>query len=177
MMLTLWMTSLSSQATTYTQVSEYSAGSGANSATISVDFDAGNAFLFTYSWDGAANSFDALFALNSSALDVFYSTDPTWGNFVYDFAYPGGVIYDYGVGANTGWAFYTGTDNENWTASLLGVDDRILSDGDYDSWVWTNYSPDWYVAYREPGGVPIPEPATVALLTLGGLMLRRKKRV
>jgi len=55
----------------YTGDIEYTAGAGANEATIAVDFDFGNSFLFSFQWDGAATGWDALDALNAGALDVF----------------------------------------------------------------------------------------------------------
>jgi hypothetical protein len=159
---------------TYTGSVEYTAGSGNSQATIAIDFDFGNSFLFNYQWDGDATGWDALAGIDlAGALDVFATDYGAWGVFVNDFAYPGGLEYDYGEGANTSWAYYVG-DNEDWSLSSIGVSSRLLNNGDWDSWVWTNYSPDWMTAYRAPGGQPIPEPCTTALLCLGGLLLRKR---
>jgi hypothetical protein len=163
-------------AVTYSGGVEYSAGSGANQATIVVDFDFDNSFLFTYRWDSDATGWDALSSIDlAGALDID-STDygSGWGVFVSDFDYPDGVEYDYGAGANVGWAYYIG-DNESWSLSGTGVSFRNLADGGWDSWVWTNYSEDWMITYRGPGGVPVPEPATLGLLALGALALRRAR--
>jgi len=166
----------SAGAVTYSGGVEYSAGSGANQANIAIDFDFDDSFLFTYSWDGDANGWDALSSIDiAGSLDidsVDYGGD--WGVFVSDFDYPGGAEYDYGAGANVGWAYYSG-DNESWSLSSAGVSFRNLTDGNWDSWVWTNYSPDWMTAYRGPGGVPVPEPTTLGLLALGVLALCRPR--
>jgi hypothetical protein len=162
-------------AATYTGSVEYTAGSGSSQATIAIDFDFGNSFLFNYRWDGDATGWDALTAIDlAGALEVSAKDYGVWGVFVSDFNYPAGLEYDYGAGANTSWAYYVGN-NEGWSPSGAGVSSRFLNNGDWDSWVWTNYSADWSIAYRTPGAAPVPEPMTIALFGLGGLLIRRRR--
>ena len=183
MSLILLLLASAAGAVTYTGDSEYTAGSGSNSATIAIDFDSDSSFLFTYEWDGTATGWDALLAIESASVDfVMPYTDFGWGIMVDDFNYPGGVEYDYiGAGDTTGayyWLYYVG-DNTTWSESMVGMTDRVLNDGDWDSWVWTNSYGDWpNSVVREPGqvAVPVPEPMTVALLGLGGLFIRKFRR-
>ncbi|MFC1738839.1 PEP-CTERM sorting domain-containing protein [Planctomycetota bacterium] len=163
------------QADTYNGEIEYTAGSGSNEATIVIDFDLDDFFMFTYSWEGEAMGWDALDALDTAG-DLY--VDSTWfedwqSHFINDFDYPGGVEYDYSADGFPGWHYYGSSDNENWSQNT-GVDYRILNDGDWDSWVWTNYDQSW-LPLRGPGEAPVPEPMTFGLLGLGGLMLRRRK--
>jgi len=158
---------------TYTGDVEYAAGSGSNQATIVVDFDLDNHFLFSYYWDGEATGWDALSAVDlAGALMVDATNWGEYGMFVDDLVYPGGTKYDYGEGFNVGWAYYVG-DNESWSLDGSGVSFRSLSDGDWDAWVWTNYDESWHPV-RGPGEQPIPEPISVALLGLGWLLMRRR---
>lgn len=172
---------------------EYSAGTGDNSATIVIDFDENNYFLFEFNWaDGADHTgWDALTALDTeinvagSDLDIS-AIDYGGGWFVTDFAYTGGQKFDY-VGVfddinpiDTGWGYHGSTDNLNW-AFNAPVADRVLTDGDFDSWVWTNSAPEggspyWGYQFRGPGETPVPEPVTIALFGFGGLIVLNKKR-
>jgi len=113
--------------------------------------------------------------MTAGDLNVDYTDwGAPWGVFVSDLDYPDGLEYGYGASSNVGWAYYGSLDNETW-AGNDGVSARQLTDGAYDSWVWSNYPADWSAPIRLPGQAPVPEPATLALLAAGGLLLRKKK--
>jgi hypothetical protein len=173
LLLVLFFAAVANGGLTYEGDVEYTAGTGQNEARIVIDFDFEQYFVFGYRWDGDASGWDALEAIATGcALEVDATDYGEWGMFVSDFDYPGGIEYDYGGEANVGWAYYVG-DNESWSISSMGVSLRSLNDGDWDSWVWTNYSADWMTAYRRPGGMPVPEPVTLCFFGAGILLFRR----
>jgi hypothetical protein len=159
---------------TYMEQPEYSAGTGTNSAYIALDFDYDNAFVFEYHWNGQATGWDALQALDQAGPMDIDGQVYSWGVLINDFSYPGGVKFDYGLG-NTGWVYYLSDGGSDWFGSGAGVRDRVLSNGSWDSWVWSNYPPDWSIPYRQPGQMPIPEPTSLILLAFGAGLLTRKK--
>jgi hypothetical protein len=164
--------SSSLHATTYNVTPEYSAGSGANKATLVVDFGTGSR-AFDYHWDGVATSWDALHAVDlAGSLGVNASIDPTWGAFVSRITYPGSTAYNYGPAA-VGWSYFTSADGSLWNAPGNGASFNTLLNGDWNAWVWSNYDADWNIV-RHPGDAAVPEPMTLALLGFGGVMLRRR---
>ncbi len=171
---------------TYIGDTEYSAGAGASTATMVVDFDQNNYFIFEYSWDGDAVLWDAVDALvTADVLAIeFMSFDPPYEHYITDFIYEGGVKFDYVTEFGTnpydmGWVNYVSADNGTWGGGGA-VDLLDIEDGQWYSWVWTNSapygSPDWGMPYRGPGeAASVPEPGMLALMGLGGFLLRRKK--
>jgi hypothetical protein len=145
---------------------DYWAGTGSNEAIVVVDFDAtgGNSYAFGFKWDGIAIGYDALVAIDAAgALDFEATLYGDMGYFVDNFYYnseSGNESYY--------WQYFTSSDGSAWDSSGVGMSDRTLTGGDWDG---------WYNGF-DPGvspTTPIPEPATVALLGLGVLLLRRKK--
>ena len=182
-------------ALTYDLTIEYSVGSGDSSATIVLDFAPDSYFAFTYNWNAvdAPTGYDSAVALDDGTNTTVDVTTKTYsfGTMVTDFDYTGAdkidYINDYGSPDITlGWGYYIGTDNENWTSPSWGANYYPMQDGDIVTWVWTNSAPEghpdgWGTQYRGPGEEPmaippVPEPATMGLLALGGLIVRARRK-
>jgi hypothetical protein len=78
-------------------------------------------------------------------------------------------------GFNSGfWNYFTSTDSRlsadpsDWDSSNVGMTDRVLSNGDFDGWIFapgfSSPAPSGFVPAS-----PVPEPSTWALMSLGGL--------
>lgn len=171
------ITGMAMASLTYTGPVEVTTGSGGNVAAVVIDFDANNTFVFEYRWDGTATGWDALYALSlNSDIEIDYQDYGTWGAYVKDIAYSGGVKYNYADDGSLGWAYYSSDDNQNWSQGAT-VSFRELTNGGWDAWVWTNHDmEDYFKPIRQPGQSPIPEPSTMLLLGLGVAALLRTRK-
>jgi len=152
---------------------EYSAGTGDNEAFLTIDFGF-EVFNFSYKWEGSGpvSGWTVLDEIaGAGALEVDATWYPSFGaHLINDLNYGAASKYDGG----TSWGYYTSTDGSVWTSSPVGVDIRLLSDGDWDGWSWGPLDSSWN-HLRAPGE-PVPEPVSVILLATGGLLARAATR-
>lgn len=156
-------------------VVDYWAGSGSNETIVVIDWNGTNgpyateAHAWGYRWDGTAYVSDAL-----AAIDTSGTLDITGGAFISD-AYYDQTIVDgdnHTSSGYTGWWWLgdTADGGLTWNGNLGGVDTEVLWNGgieglNMDSGAWTS----------DTLSIPVPEPMTIALLGLGGLLLRRRR--
>lgn len=141
-------------------------GQGNNTATVSIEWSDGYVAEFLVSFaQETVTSYDLM-----AAIDGLEDVTMVFGNFgtvdVPNY-YLDGVTYDthsnigYQLGENW-WHQWSKDAGGEW-AFGAGMSATVISDGDSEGWIYGR------------AGTPVPEPATLLLLSLGGVMLRRKK--
>lgn len=145
---------------------EATVGSGANTASILIEFQDGAAFLF-----------EVLFAsVSISGIDAISELDASLGSFdvvLVDFGAFGFSVdgISYGAHSDVGygggelyWHYWTKeAENDPWSFSEVGASFRQLGDGSFDGWKYEALA-------------PVPEPGTAVLVSIGLLGLGWKRR-
>ena len=146
-------------------------GTGVNTAGVYIEWSDGFFAEFGISFgqigSDTVTGADLMLTLDSELVDCTLEYT-NWGPeeepdlFVDGIGYLGHYNSGYGGGANW-WHYWIKDAGElEWTSPLYGMSSRTVGDGDMDGWIYGR-------------DTPVPEPATIALLALGGIMLRRKK--
>jgi hypothetical protein len=119
-----------------------------------------------------------------SLYTVFFSG---FGDAVYELTYQNGSgpHSEGGFDSDTAgyWAYYVADGSANlpaWNSSnfaSVGMGSRTLANNSWDAWVWEpNFGSDLPATPIAASIAPVPEPATIALFSLGGLALLVRRR-
>jgi hypothetical protein len=138
-------------------------GVGENSAELYIEWDDGYVAEFIVDFEDITVTGLGLFdIIEAETTLTTVREDFGWGVFVDGITFNGHS--DIGFGGGEDWWHYWIKDagQTEWISPAFGVADRILYDGDADGWI-----------YGRAGAVP--EPATIALFSLGGLVLRKRR--
>ena len=147
-------------------------GSGVNTAGVYIEWSDGFIAEFEINFGQTAldtvTGADLMLTLDGELADFTLGYN-NWGSeeepdlFIDSIEYLGHSNSGYGGGANWWHYWIKDAGQAEWTAPFYGMSSRTIGDGDMDGWIYGR-------------DTSVPEPATIALLVLGGLMLRRKKK-
>lgn len=161
---------------------DYWAGSGDNECIVVIDWNLTNGPYITeshawgYRWSETKYLSDAITDICASgALNVTTAYD---GAFPYDAFYNDPSI-DSDNHTSAGWSGWwwlgdTMDGGATWTPNEGGITSEILGDGKIEGLNSVINFDEW-LAGGSTLTIPVPEPCTITLLGLGGLLLRKRK--
>ena len=151
-------------------IASYEIGDGTNAATIQIDQEDGDGYLFIVHWTAPTyTSWEALIDIDESlpALSLQYETY-SWGAFLTGISIDGDN--DYGVGdlwpIENYWHFWI-ADTGSWSQAMFGASDRALFNGANDAWVFGSGT--------APQGVPAPAALSLLLASAAACQGSRRR--
>ena len=138
-------------------------GTGGNSADLYIEWSDGFAAEFIVSFSPPSISGLGLFDIIEAQTTLTTVRDDFgFGVFIDGITFDGHSNIGYGGGEDW-WHYWIKESDADWLSPHYGVADRTITDGDSDGWIYGS------------AGSPTPEPATIALLGFGGLLIRKKR--
>lgn len=139
-------------------------GTGANTVGVEIEWKDGFLQEFAVSFDTTSiTGWEAMNTIETETSLALFLEDFGWGDFIDGINYDGHTDIGFG-GGDDWWHFWIKDAGQDWVSPGYGISDRVLLPGDTDGWV--------YGHSFAPGEVP--EPATMALLAVGGFLIRKR---
>lgn len=144
---------------------QFTVGTGQNNAGVYVEWSDGYIAQFQVSFASPSVTGIGLFDIIEASTGLttvrqYYGSDV----FIDGISFNGHSDIGYGGGADW-WHYWTKDGGQaNWMSPAFGASDRIAFDGYSDGWIYGRDSE------------PVPEPVSIALFGLGGLILSRCRR-
>ncbi len=136
-------------------------GTGNSTADLFIEWKDGFSIEFTVSFSPESVSGLELIRIAEAETELQIVTqDFGFGEYVDGITYQAHTNEGFGGGEDW-WHYWIKDAGQDWVSPMFGASDRVVYDGYADGWVY--------------GTDSIPEPATVLLLGIGGLLLRRKR--
>jgi hypothetical protein len=151
-----------SATSTFAITEQFDAGSGQNIANVYFEWSDGYKAQFLVRFEQTTIKGTELLDIVEAYTDL--TTVRLYGGaFVDGISFNGHSNIGYSGGANW-WHYWIKDSGEtDWTSPAFGAASRVVYDGDSDGWIYGRDS-------------AVPEPASILLLGLGGLILRRSRR-
>ncbi len=142
---------------------EFTVGSGQNIAGLYIEWNDSYIAQFTVRFDSPSITGLNLFDIVEAGLGLT-TVRETYGTsvFIGGISFNGHSDIGYGGGENW-WHQWIKNGQAAWDWGS-GVSERVLNDGDSDGWIYGR------------AGAPVPEPVSIVLFGLGGLILSRSRR-
>jgi len=142
------------------QATPIEVGSGDNTAGLYIEWKDGFSMKFLVSFpEESITGMELIQRVADATPLTIVVNDFGFGRFVDGIAWEEHANAGWGGGEDW-WHYWTKEGGHNWASSMIGASDRVVVDGAWDGWVY--------------GRAGIPEPATLLLVGLGVMFVRRQ---
>ena len=143
---------------------QFTAGTGQNNANLYIEWNDGYSSQFTVSFDSTSITGLNLFDIVEASTGLTTARE-SYGSavFIDGISFKGHSNIGYNFGANWWHYWVKDSDQQDWLSPAYGAGDRVIYNGDSDGWIYGR-------------DTSVPEPVSIALFGIGGLILSRCRR-